>query len=334
MKKLLITLYAIISPLSFSVAQTPYNAPAAANPFIPGYFADPTIRKFGDTYYLYATTDGTGNGYGPAQVWVSKDFVNWKNIVMNWPTTEVVWAPDVVQQPDGTFRYYYCEPCNINIGERIPIITDTQYNSVGNPISTYAYQDIGVILTVTPRISPDGTVKMDVNPEVSQLTSNEIKISSDVSIPIIAQRTANTTVSVQSGESVLIGGLISTVDDSRTKKVPWIGNIPVIGALFRSKKFESDRKELLIVLTPQVVMPSKLNTTNIVDIMDMTKEGFKDSILESDLNRDPLQQKVLEKILPEQDADPNAVEDETKEKKKSNRTIKRENYTKELLIDP
>ena len=94
-----------------------YDAPSMANPFIPGYFADPTIRKFGDTYYLYATTDGTGNGYGPAQVWVSKDFQNWKNTVMNWPTTEVVWAPDVVQQPDGSFRYYYCEPCNINIGE-------------------------------------------------------------------------------------------------------------------------------------------------------------------------------------------------------------------------
>ena len=94
-----------------------YNAIGAANPFIPGYFADPTIRKFGDTYYLYATTDGTGNGYGPAQVWVSKDFRNWKNIVMNWPTTEVVWAPDVVQQSDGTFRYYYCEPCAVSIGE-------------------------------------------------------------------------------------------------------------------------------------------------------------------------------------------------------------------------
>ena len=94
-----------------------YNASSAGNPFIPGYFADPTIRKFGDTYYLYATTDGTGNGYGPAQVWVSKDFQNWKNTVMNWPTTEVVWAPDVVQQPNGSFRYYYCEPCNINIGE-------------------------------------------------------------------------------------------------------------------------------------------------------------------------------------------------------------------------
>ncbi|MCR4810177.1 MAG: family 43 glycosylhydrolase [Prevotella sp.] len=115
-----------LPPTSQSIGQPPsgretvgplWNSPGAANPIIPGYFADPTIRKFGDTYYLYATTDGTGNGYGPAQVWVSKDFRNWKNMVMNWPTTEVVWAPDVVQQPDGTFRYYYCRPCEVLAGE-------------------------------------------------------------------------------------------------------------------------------------------------------------------------------------------------------------------------
>ena len=99
------------------VKGTSWNAEGNMNPFIPGYFADPTIRKFGDTYYLYATTDGTGNGYGPAQVWVSHDFVNWRNFVMNWPTTEVVWAPDVVRQKNGRYRYYYCEPCNINGGE-------------------------------------------------------------------------------------------------------------------------------------------------------------------------------------------------------------------------
>ena len=115
-KRLLLITLACLT-LGVHAQRKAYNTPSAANPFIPGYFADPTIRKFGDTYYLYATTDGTGNGYGPAQVWVSKDFVNWKNIVMNWPTTEVVWAPDVVQQPDGTFRYYYCEPCMISIGE-------------------------------------------------------------------------------------------------------------------------------------------------------------------------------------------------------------------------
>ncbi len=126
MKKLLLPLL-ILTTLTSQAQRKEYtpspvkgsawNEPGNLNPFIPGYFADPTIRKFGDTYYLYATTDGTGNGYGPAQVWVSKDFVNWKNVILNWPTTEVVWAPDVVQQPDGKFRYYYCEPCNINVGE-------------------------------------------------------------------------------------------------------------------------------------------------------------------------------------------------------------------------
>ncbi|MCR5131897.1 MAG: family 43 glycosylhydrolase [Prevotella sp.] len=95
---------------------TQWNAPEAGNPFIPGYFADPTIRKFGDTYYLYATTDGTGNGYGPAQVWTSKDFRNWTNHLMDWPTTEVVWAPDVMQTADGLYRYFYCEPCVLHEG--------------------------------------------------------------------------------------------------------------------------------------------------------------------------------------------------------------------------
>lgn len=93
-----------------------WNTPGAGNPFIPGYFADPTIRKFGDTYYLYATTDGTGNGYGPAQVWTSKDFRTWTNHIMDWPTTEVVWAPDVMQTADGLYRYFYCEPCVLHEG--------------------------------------------------------------------------------------------------------------------------------------------------------------------------------------------------------------------------
>ena len=67
-----VVLYAVtlLQPLQAQQKESPlWNAPGAGNPFIPGYFADPTIRKFGDTYYLYATTDGTGNGYGPAQVW-------------------------------------------------------------------------------------------------------------------------------------------------------------------------------------------------------------------------------------------------------------------------
>lgn len=119
MLKTTMTILCMVATLTAKAqhAVTKWNTAGAGNPIVPGYFADPTIRKFGDTYYIYATTDGTGNGYGPAQVWMSQDFVNWRNVLMNWPTTEVVWAPDVVQQEDGSYRYYYCTPCEVRVGE-------------------------------------------------------------------------------------------------------------------------------------------------------------------------------------------------------------------------
>lgn len=84
------------------------------NPVVPGYFADPTVRKFGDTYYMYATTDGTNLGTSPASVWTSKDFVNWTYHTLNWPTTRQVWAPEVIKNEDGKYYYYYSQStCNI-----------------------------------------------------------------------------------------------------------------------------------------------------------------------------------------------------------------------------
>ncbi len=93
-----------------------YNSPGAGNPIVPGYFADPTIRKYGDTYYLYATTDGNGGGLGPSQVWTSKDFVNWSIQPMNWPNTHYIWAPDVMKGKDDKYYMYYCQPCQIYCG--------------------------------------------------------------------------------------------------------------------------------------------------------------------------------------------------------------------------
>ncbi len=92
-----------------------FNTPGAGNPIIPGYFADPTVRKFGDIYYIYATTDGNGGGLGPSQVWVSKDFVNWTIMPMNWPTTHFIWAPDVMERDDNYYMVY-CQPCRLYMG--------------------------------------------------------------------------------------------------------------------------------------------------------------------------------------------------------------------------
>lgn len=89
------------------------------NPLLPGYFADPTVKKFGDTYYIYATTDGIKLASGEPQVWVSKDFVNWYNYKLKLNIPEGLnncWAPDVIHAQDGKYYFYMgnCEMgCNI-----------------------------------------------------------------------------------------------------------------------------------------------------------------------------------------------------------------------------
>jgi type II secretory pathway component GspD/PulD (secretin) len=147
------------------------------------------------------------------------------------------------------------------------------------------------MLTVTPKISPDGFVKMEVEPSVSQLTSSQVSVSPGVNVPIIAQRKATTTVSVQNGQSVIIGGLISTSDDRRRSKVPFLGNIPYVGVLFRSSKMITDRKELLIILTPQILL-------NANDGQRLTQDELRRTTIKDEIRRDKLQQQILEPILP------------------------------------
>lgn len=90
-----------------------HETPHAMNPLLPGYFADPTIKKIGDTYYIYATTDGNGWGAGPSQVWTSIDFKNWTIKPMNWPNTHWYWAPDMTKGYDGRYYLYYSQPVEI-----------------------------------------------------------------------------------------------------------------------------------------------------------------------------------------------------------------------------
>ena len=113
-KNIIVTLFvtaAAAVPQTGAAQKAAYNTPGAGNPILPGYFADPTIKKFGDTYYIYATTDGSGAGFGPAQLWCSKDFKNWTLMPMNWPDSHWIWAPDVMQnEADGKYYYLYCQP--------------------------------------------------------------------------------------------------------------------------------------------------------------------------------------------------------------------------------
>jgi type II secretion system protein D len=145
------------------------------------------------------------------------------------------------------------QAADLNVGQEVPLIDTSRISENGTTLSTVKYRRVGVTLTVLPRINPDGSVKLQVNPEVSSLSSSTVQVSSGVNSPIINTRSATTTVNVQDGHTIVIGGLITTKDDDRERKVPLLGDIPILEYLFKSRSHNTERTELLIVLTPRVL---------------------------------------------------------------------------------
>jgi type II secretion system protein D len=199
------------------------------------------------------------------------------------------------------------KPASINIGQRIPLITDSRVTPQNDTINSFRYEDVGVNLTVTPRISSDGFVSIEVGTTNSAVSSSTVEINKNATVPIINSRRANTTVNVQSGQTVVIGGLIATVDDTRTKKVPILGDVPGLGFLFRARTTQKDRKELLIMLTPQVLVHGKRipedMTLEAFSQQEMRQSGIKDQI-----RRDDLQKKLLEPFFPERKLTPEEMD--------------------------
>jgi len=145
------------------------------------------------------------------------------------------------------------QEATINIGQRVPFITNSRITEDGTTINTIEYEDVGIILNVTPRITPDGFVRMEVNPEISAIDDSTVPISEGVNAIIVNSRSAETTVTVQDGHTIVVGGLIRTTDRDHVDKVPFLGDVPVLGNLFRSTRKVKERTELLIILTPTVL---------------------------------------------------------------------------------
>jgi general secretion pathway protein D len=135
----------------------------------------------------------------------------------------------------------------------VPFITNSRVTENGTTLNTVQYQQIGIILNVIPRINPDGFVKLTVAPEISSLSDANVDISPGVKAIIINSRSAETTVTVQDGHTIVIGGLITTNDQKTEDKVPFLGDIPILGWLFKSTHVSKERTELLIILTPTVI---------------------------------------------------------------------------------
>jgi len=117
------------------------------------------------------------------------------------------------------------------------------------------YKQYGVSLSFTPTVLSDGRISLRVRPEVSQLSTAGAVTLNGFTVPGITTRRAETTVELGSGQSFMIGGLLNNNVANATDKVPGIGALPIIGALFRSNNFRRSQTELVIVVTPYLVKP-------------------------------------------------------------------------------
>jgi hypothetical protein len=141
----------------------------------------------------------------------------------------------------------------INVGQEISIITSNTITATGLSTTNIERRQIGVLLQVTPTISPDGSILMRVVPEVSAAEPTPQQLGNGQIATVLDIRHLETTILAQDGETVAIGGMISKRDAKSENKIPVLGDLPLVGAAFRYRTQARTKTEVLIILTPHVI---------------------------------------------------------------------------------
>lgn len=193
---------------------------------------------------------------------------------------------------------------HILIGEEIPILTSTQQNfsssNTDRVFSSVQYRDTGKILTILPQINSAGLVNMEITQEVSAVGSPSF---GDTNSPSFTSRQAETTVVVQDGQSVLIGGIIDDQMARSRRGVPFLMDIPVLGRFFRTESEGVDRTELIILITPHVIR-DRNEAQSVTKEFEERIRGLKDLIGRTQGPREQMVTPEREPVLPSTPAKP------------------------------
>jgi len=171
----------------------------------------------------------------------------------------------------------------IEVGEEVPIVTSEYAPITGETTDVTSrsiqYRDTGIILTVTPRINEKGLVAMDVTQEVSQVSEEQIV---GISSPRIIKRHAKTSLVVQNGSTIIIGGLIQEKKDKSITGVPFFYKLPLLNYFFSYTKNKVDKTELVILITPHTIktleeadLVTKEFTDKVEGLKKMIRGGIK-----------------------------------------------------------
>ncbi|MCD6221852.1 hypothetical protein J7K25_06820 [bacterium] len=141
----------------------------------------------------------------------------------------------------------------INVSENIPYLKETRFvqsstGGTGDVIKSYDYKDVGIVLKITPQISQDKYVKLKISQEVTKLVEGGLPEA-----PTTAKRSADTTLIVPNNKTVVLGGLMRNDTENSIVKVPFLGDIPGLGKLFRKESKKSVKTNLLIFITPHII---------------------------------------------------------------------------------
>ena len=182
------------------------------------------------------------------------------------------------------------QPATIMVGKEVPLITSVRYDTFGNVINGVTYTQVGIILRVTPFITSDGLVQMILSPETSAVSKTDGQaISSGPSgqnpiiAPAIDKRSADTVVVTPTGQTVIIGGMIGDSKAEMESKIPFLGDIPLLGNLFKRKITLESKSELIIFLTPHVIpAPSQFAS---LSMSERAKSAAVKAMSENELER-------------------------------------------------
>jgi pilus assembly protein CpaC len=122
---------------------------------------------------------------------------------------------------------------------------------------TIDYKRYGVGLAFTPTVLRNGVINLKIEPEVSQLDTSHPVTVAGISVPPLIVRRASTTIELRDGQSFVIGGLLLNIGSTAQEQIPWAGDVPVLGALFRSASYQKKETDLAIIVTPHIVRPAR-----------------------------------------------------------------------------
>jgi general secretion pathway protein D len=148
------------------------------------------------------------------------------------------------------------EEATVTVAENRPFLTSRETTEAGRDFNNFEYKDVGVTLKVTPLINNKGWIKLSLFQEVSRVDPTQTQ-AIQATTPVTRKRTAETTVRVKDGQTVVIAGLMEDRDTNNQSKVPGLGDVPLLGKLFQNNFRESSKTNLMVFITPRIVQNQK-----------------------------------------------------------------------------